>query len=205
MKFQHDLTGRNIYNYKAYRELIDTLLLQKKTTGENHSEAMLNYTNMNVARMNRLDKRAKLNESIERLIKNQPKQTWLIISEAWCGDAAQNLPFLVKMAELNNDIEVKIILRDENLDIMDDHLTNGGRSIPKLIAISEDEEVLFDWGPRPEKVQKIYTDLRESGKEYSDISTELHTWYAKDKGTELLSEFEQLFEKHNVIERTTSN
>ncbi len=192
MNFSFELNNRTRYSYEAYRLKIDDLLGADKTTGENHSEAMLGYTNMNVTRMNRLDKRAKLGESLQQILTDAPVQKWLVLTEAWCGDAAQNLPWIVKMAEKNENISLELILRDENLDIMDAYLTKGGRSIPKLIAIGENNEVLFDWGPRPEVVQSLYTDLKAAGKEYGEISKVLHTWYAKDKGKAIQEEFSSL-------------
>ena len=192
MKFNHELTNRKVFSYDSYRKHIDQLLTENKTTGENHSEAMIGFTNMNVTRMNRLDKRSSLNEELFDALVKLPVQKWLVISEAWCGDAAQNLPWIVKMAEANNKISLEIILRDENLDIMDEYLTNGGRSIPKLIAIDQQNEVIFDWGPRPQNVQSLYTSLKEQGHDYSEISKQLHTWYAKDKGQSIQSEFSRL-------------
>lgn len=192
MKFKHELANRKIFSYQSYRENIEQLLSENKTTGKNHSEAMIGFTSMNVTRMNRLDKRSFLNEDLTNALTNTCKQKWLVISEAWCGDAAQNIPWIAKMAETSNQIDLKIILRDENLDIMDDYLTNGGRSIPKLISLGENDDVLFEWGPRPKNVQSLYFMLKEEGQDYSEISKQLHTWYAKDKGQSLQSEFAQL-------------
>jgi len=189
MKNEFDLNTRKQYTYKAYRAMINELLKEDKTTGENHSEAMLGHTTMNVARMNRLDKRAEIKEDLAEKVKALPPQTWLVISEAWCGDAAQNLPWINKLAELNENIQLTIILRDENLDIMDQFLTNGGRSIPKLIGLSENNEVLFDWGPRPQLMQETYSKMKAEGLEYEDISKTIHTMYAKDKGAAFQEEF----------------
>ena len=165
-----------------YREMINTLLVDNKTTGDNHSEVMLGHTTMNVARMNRLDKKAELNQDLIDKVKELPAQTWLVISEAWCGDAAQNLPWINQMAEQNDAITFKIILRDENLDIMDQFLTNGGRSIPKLIALSAEDDVKYSWGPRPQLMQGTYSKMKDEGLEYAEISKTIHTMYAKDKG-----------------------
>ncbi|MGB0850477.1 MAG: thioredoxin family protein [Bacteroidia bacterium] len=192
MQFNFDLEGRNHFTYKEYREMIDKLLKEGKTTGTNHSEAMLNYSNMNVTRMNRWDKRATPSDDIVELVKSLPPQKWLVISEAWCGDAAQNLPWIEKMASLNENIDLKVILRDENLDIMDAHLTNGGRAIPKLVAIGESDEILFEWGPRPKSIQATFTENKNNGVDKSELSTMVHTWYAKDKGKALEADFREL-------------
>ena len=136
MKFNYHLKSRNSYTYKAYREYIDVLHAQDKTTGNNHSEAMLAYSKMNVTRMKRLDKTALIRQDLAEVILSLTNQKWLILTEAWCGDAAQNIHWINKMAALNSAIQVQLILRDENTDIMHDYQTNGGNSIPKLIALS---------------------------------------------------------------------
>ena len=189
MKFNFDLTSREENTYLEYRDMIDSLLTIGKTTGTNHSKEMVGYTNMNVARMKRLDKKAEINENLSNVIASLPPQKWLVISEAWCGDAAQNLPWIVKMSELNSQIELSLLLRDENQDIIDEFLTDGSRSIPKLIALNKSNDVLFDWGPRPSHPQKMQSDLKGEGLTYSEILKTVHTWYAKDKGQELQKEF----------------
>lgn len=189
MKFNYHLKSRNSYTYKAYREYIDVLHAQDKTTGNNHSEAMLAYSKMNVTRMKRLDKTALIRQDLAEVILSLTNQKWLILTEAWCGDAAQNIPWINKMAALNSAIQVQLILRDENTDIMHDYKTNGGNSIPKLIALDEHEQVLFTWGPRPRLMQEKYIQMKNEGIEYADLLKQIHTLYAKDNGTELQAEF----------------
>ena len=173
------------YTYAQYRELIDNLMAENKTTGENHSEAMLHYTKMNTYRMKRLDKTTELlTELEERLKQVERPMIWLVLTEAWCGDAAQIIPVLQKMANQTENIEMKLILRDQNLEIMDEFLTNGkSRSIPKLVVLdAESLNVLGDWGPRPTEVQEMYDDWRENdGEDYREISETLQKWYANDK------------------------
>ena len=92
----------NTFDYKAYRNLIEELILQNKTTGLDHSEAMVNYTKMNVQRMKRLDKTVILNENISKtLLQLKQNYTWLVVTEAWCGDAAQIIPVLDKIGEIS--------------------------------------------------------------------------------------------------------
>ncbi|EAY25775.1 thioredoxin family protein [Microscilla marina] len=171
--------------YAEYRTMIDQLLSEGKTTGDNHSDDMLHYTKMNVQRMKRLDKTAKLNEEMLATIAkiNRP-QTWVVITEAWCGDAAQIVPVLAKIAEVTPNIDLKLILRDEHLDVMDAYLTDGARSIPKLIAL--DTETLKErgvWGPRPTPAHEMVMERKknDNGESYLEFSTRLHGWYAKDK------------------------
>ncbi|MFC3880641.1 thioredoxin family protein [Algoriphagus namhaensis] len=186
----------NAFTYSEYRALIDRLLLEKKTTGTNHSEAYLDYTAMNNRRMDRWDKTTKIPSELEELVAQiQEKQVWLIITEGWCGDAAQNIPFIQKLADLSDFVEVRYILRDENIEIMDQYLTNGGRSIPKLIALNEDlSEEFFTWGPRPEFLQERLRQykLDPQGVSSADFATGTHLWYAKDKNRSLAKEFQTL-------------
>lgn len=78
----------------------------------------------------------------------------LVITEDWCGDAMMNNAVLRKIAEAA-DIEARCVYRDKNLELMDQYLTNGARSIPKYIILSEQGEVLGSWGPRAPEVQKF--------------------------------------------------
>ena len=181
----------NSITYVEYRSMIDDLLVQQKTTGDNHSEAMIHYTKMNVTRMNRLDKTTKLTDELLSALKNvTQEQTWLILTEAWCGDAAQIIPVLHKMEEVTSKIELRFILRDQNLELMDQYLTNGGRSIPKVISLKKDNgEELFNWGPRPALTQEIFLDLKSKHEDYMDVAEGLHKWYAKNKTAEIQKEF----------------
>ena len=183
----------NAMTYPEYREMIDKLFSEGKTTGNNHSEAMLNYTKLNIARMRRLDKKSRLSETIIDDLKNSNKPlTWLVITEAWCGDAAQIIPVLHQMAEASDHINLKLILRDEHLDIMDAFLTNNARSIPVLIVLdATTNEVLRSWGPRPMEVQQMVMDAKakaaatddeeESKIIWGEAKKNSQLWYAKDK------------------------
>ncbi len=192
MKLKIDLRSLNTFTYSTYRAMIQVLMAAGKTTGQNHSEAMLGHTTMNIARMNRLDKKAEITEELSAKLQVLPKQTWLIISEAWCGDAAQNLPWIIKMAERSKHIEVAIVLRDENEELMDLFLTNGSQSIPKLIALDQAMEVLYTWGPRPQLMEDTRMALKTAGKDYTDILQTLHMMYAKDRGNSIQKEFLEL-------------
>ncbi|WP_442264454.1 thioredoxin family protein [Tenacibaculum sp. ZS6-P6] len=171
--------------YLEYRTLVSDLLIENKSTGINQSEALYNYSFLNDRRMKRLDKTSKLSDDTLAKIKNiEEQQTWIVLTEGWCGDAAHNIPVLNKMAEENPNIDLQLVLRDENLELMDKFLTNGGRSIPKLIAVNKDKEVLFTWGPRPTEATKMIADYKkEHGVVDADIKKDLQVWYNKNKGT----------------------
>lgn len=184
MKEVIDSSLKKGISYTEYRDLVSDLLKEQKSTGPNQSEALYNYSLLNDRRMKRLDKTSKLTEeTIENVKKISQPQTWLVLTEGWCGDAAQNLPVLNKIAEENENVDLKLVLRDENLELMDAFLTNGGRSIPKLIALDENKNVLFTWGPRPSVATKMITDYKEqNGVVDAKIKEDLQRWYNKDKG-----------------------
>lgn len=189
----------NAYTYREYRELIDNLLANDKTTGENHSESMLHYTKMNVHRMKRLEKQIELKDELVQRLENLHRSlTWLILTEGWCGDAAQIIPTIQRMADQTKSIQTRYILRDQNLKIMDQFLTDGrARSIPKLICLdSKTLEVLGEWGPRPDVAQQLFKDLRKSDEQSSrERAEKLHKWYADDRTFSVQDEFIPLIEK----------
>lgn len=172
------------YSYQAYRQLIDELLAQGKTTGPQQSADLTEYTRLNVQRMRRLDKTVQLQPALRAALEGlQERYAWLIITEGWCGDAAQIVPVLEAVARASQGkISTRYVLRDENPDLMDRYLTNGGRSIPKLVALCTDTlKEAGTWGPRPAPAQELFNRLKEEGVSYEDFATQLHTWYAQDR------------------------
>ncbi len=172
-------------SYIEYKELILKLIKDKKSTGINQNDDLFNYTKLNDKRMKRLDKQTKLSTKAEtKTQKIQREFTWLVLTESWCGDAAQTLPIFNKFAETNSKIDLKIVLRDENSDLMDQFLTNGSKSIPKLIVIDRNtNEVLNSWGPRSKKATNLLNVYKEKhGKIDAHIKKELQYWYNNDKG-----------------------
>ena len=117
----------NSITYENYRNTIDTLLKEGKSTGHEQSEALTHYSELNVTRMNRLDKTMTVAaEFAEQLKELKGDYFWLVISEGWCGDAAQLVPIFHKMAELSPNIEMKIALRDDNDALMATSLLKSG-------------------------------------------------------------------------------
>ena len=181
--FQNGMSG------STYFQLISDLAKDNKTTGTNQSEAMVHYTQMNAKRMQRWLKTMKLSDEFTEIVSDITFQlNILVVTEGWCGDAAHNTPFIEALAELNKNITVRYILRDENTDVIDAYLTNGGRSIPKLIAFTNNGEELFTWGPRPEPAQELYEEGKTQGKPYPELAADLQVWYNKDKGKTFMKE-----------------
>jgi hypothetical protein len=173
-------------------------MLENKTTGQDQSAEMIEYARLNIHRMQRLEKTIQLDVQLIEAVKNiRMPIEFIVLSEGWCGDAAQNIPVFALMEKVSANLKLCILLRDENLEIMDAYLTNGGRSIPKLICVnSQTKEQLFVWGPRPQACQEIMTTMKEQGLEKKEIAEKIHAWYAMDKTNSLQKEFVVLINSH---------
>src|SRR6187455_367684 len=120
----------NSFTYSDYKKIISELLFEGKSTGKEQSEDLLQYSTLNEIRLKRLDKTITVSEEISCQLKEFEKEyIWLVISEGWCGDAAQILPILNKMALETDKIDLRIVFRDLNNDLMNHFLTNGARAI----------------------------------------------------------------------------
>ena len=189
--------------YTEYRNLLDQLLEEGKTTGENHSEAYLRHAGLNIKRMNRLDKRPELSSEITSVFSNlNCPMLWLIITEGWCGDAAQILPIVERLANQSPNVITRYILRDEHPEVMDQFLTDGAEAIPVVVFLDpESGSVLGHWGPRPIEGQEIMKAWKASGSgDYEVVSEQMHTWYAKDKTVSIQKEFSQAVTKAAELE-----
>lgn len=180
--------------FAEYLKLIDELLLEGKTTGEIQSEAMFGYGKLNRQRMKRIEKTVALNDSLEEKTGNvKARWIWLILTEGWCGDAAQNIPIIEKIAALNPNIETRYVLRDENLELMDKHLTNGARAIPKLICLdAETLEEFGVWGSRPRAADEYLFEMKAQKLEKPQMMENLQRWYMADGNQSIQNEFEKL-------------
>ncbi len=181
--------------YSVYREMVRELAERGAATGPIQEGPQIEYTKINDRRMARWDKTFEIPE-LERLKLEGLKGDLLfvVLTESWCGDAAAALPVMAKVAEASPALELKILLRDENPQLMDSFLTSGSRSIPKLILLDrKSNEILGDWGPRP----RIATQMMEANRsQYGTITDafkqELQLWYNKDKGQSILAELLEL-------------
>jgi len=195
----------NSHSYVEYRKLVTDLLSEGKSTGSQQSESLTNYSKLNEARMNRLEKTIIISEDvISKLQHLNNHYIWLVISEGWCGDAAQILPILNKMALASNKkIDLRIVLRDENDELMNQYLTNGGRAIPKIIVICKEAGIVrADWGPRPKGATELMNNhKRDVGAIDEKIKTDLQLWYLADKGISVQQELVEIMEniKYNRL------
>lgn len=172
-------------SYQEYRNLTTQYAAEGKTSGNNQTPDYVNYTKLNASRMHRLDKTMQVVDEVKTDLEHlNKKYTWLVISETWCGDAAQIVPIMHKMAELSVNIDLRIVLRDEHEDLMNLYLTNGTKSIPKLIVIdAETDEVIADFGPRPSGAKQLILDYKAMhGVVDETAKIALQKWYLEDKG-----------------------
>lgn len=176
----------NSHSYSEYRKLVSDLLRDEKSTGKEQSPELTNYSGLNETRMNRLEKTMKISEGIVENLKSlKSEYIWLVISEGWCGDAAQLVPIFDKMADASEGkVELKIVLRDENEELMNLFLTNKAKSIPKLIVINrETGGALAHWGPRPKGAADLIANYKkEHGALDETAKADLQLWYLHDKG-----------------------
>lgn len=181
-------------SYSEYRVLIKNLLKKNQSTTKNGNEDLVEYSKLNDKRMDRLDKKTQISKEVQEVLKEiSTRQTWLVLTEGWCGDAAQNLPVINKLAEFSDSISLKIVLRDENPELMNLFLTNGGKAIPKLISVDTDFNTLFTWGPRPSEATRIVNEFKEKqGKLTPEFKENLQIWYNKNKGENLANDLIKL-------------
>jgi hypothetical protein len=174
-------------SYTSYRKLISDLIASGKSSGPIQSEDLLNYSKLNDRRMTRLDKTIQLSqETLLGLKKIDKPITCLVLTEGWCGDAAQTLPIISKIADESDLITLKIIFRDEHEQLMSQFLTNGGKSIPKLLVLNSQNKVLNTWGPRPNTATKMVQDYKNKyGQLDAAFKQQLQVWYNKDKGVNI--------------------
>ncbi len=188
-KFTHAMT------YKEFRAMVDDYAAEGKTSGPEQKDAYINYTLLNSRRMKRWDKLLKLDDIVVKQLKAvNTGISWLVLSETWCGDAAPTMPLMNKIAEANPNIEFRVLLRDENLDLMERFLTNGTMSIPKLISFNSDTgQVIGDWGPLPTlAAEKATAYKRENGGLTPEFKEDLQRWFNKDKGKDTLADLLKL-------------
>ena len=150
------------------------------------------YTKLNHQRMKRLNGTVKLADDVVEAASHIGCDIRLLaISEGWCGDAAQVLPVLNLLVNRFDTLELGIVYRDEHPDLMEAFLTNGSRSIPKVIMIERDTlQVLGNWGPRPRPAQDLFEIYRTSDpkQDYGTFQKELQKWYLRDRAEHIQRE-----------------
>lgn len=147
-------------------------------------------------------KKCTVDQENKEKIENFQSCKLLVITEPWCGDSLALLPILKKMSEINGKWEMKVLLRDANLDLMDQFLSRGVRGIPIFLFLDNNGELLFKWGPRPEQASEIFENHREQIKngeiEKSEVIKKIRAYYAKDRGVTTIKELIIIFEENGL-------
>jgi len=192
-------------DYAEYRGLIDDLLLANKTTGDKQSQSLVSFTQLNVQRMSRIDKTFQPTPGVLKRIKSVADQVSLLtLTDGWCGDAAQIVPVVEALTKATS-IASRYLLRDENPAIMDQHLTQGGRSIPMVLILDKKSfHLLGCFGPRPSEPQEkamTYKYMKAPKQPYSELTKELQLWYARDKQQAIQNELTEALLHSLQLER----
>jgi hypothetical protein len=198
-RFFTEKRPHNGLSYKEFTNLVETDIHNANPDLMDETDKDLyEYTKLNLHRSKRIHKTYKPSDELKELVnKINEKQIWMVLTEGWCGDSAQNLPYISMIAGLNKNIDLRILLRDDNLDIMDQYLTNGkSRSIPKLVVFNENGSELFQWGPRPQEAQNLVNQLKLEDVEKDKLTEKLHLWYGRNRGKSIDFEFITLFKEH---------
>lgn len=185
-------------SYAQYMDRTKVKLLSANINDFNSEELKtFEYTKLNLQRSLRIEKNYSISPELKAAVSGLEKdQTWVVLTEDWCGDSAQTLPYIAKIAESSRKVELSILLRDSNPDIMDLYLTNGTRSIPKLIAFDRDWNEIFQWGPRPQEARDLFLRLKTQDLPKEKIYEQLHLWYANNKGAAIEHEFLALLDSY---------
>ncbi len=174
-------------NYLAYFEGI---LKQETPPPPYDNSDYIDYTKLNWSRMQRWLKTGVVNAELHNMLiesADRPME-WIIITEPWCGDAAHSVPMLEIIAAPHAHITTRYELRDTEPFLINQYLTNGSKSIPKLIVRDLQGNDLATWGPRPAECQELYSGLLQNKADFETIKTELQKWYNHDKGVSLQQE-----------------
>ncbi len=179
-------------DWNTYMGLFDDILEKRFTEAPYDKPDYFEYVQLNKARTTRwLKKNPISEETIEAIKSIDTPQKWILITEPWCGDAAHSTPIVFLLSELNPNITLQVVLRDSS-DFIDSYLTNGGKSIPKLVVRDENDNDLFNWGPRPAEGQKVVMDMKAQGQPYAEVTKVIQGWYNKDKGVSIQTELNEL-------------
>lgn len=180
-------------NWNTYMGVFDDILEKRNTAAPYDNSAYLEYVQLNHARTLRWLKKNPISEETINVIKSIDKpQKWILITEPWCGDAAHSTPIIYLMSELNPNITLDVVLRDSS-DLIDSYLTNGGKSIPKLVVRDENNTDLFNWGPRPAEAQKIVVEMKAENQPFEEVNKVIQGWYNKNKAILIQEELNALF------------
>lgn len=158
------------------------------------------YSRYNLERQAKVDELWRMSDKFKTAVMNfAGPATWLVITDEWCVDSAHSLPLIRDAAALRDDVTLKILIRDENLDIMDLFLTNSKKAIPKFISFDADWKQQFTWGPQPARIRRIRENLISSDSDADMVSNATIEWYADFGWLEVERELIDLFSRYEAL------
>ncbi len=172
--------------FDEYLKITEERFHNNPDKNDDHQE----YYELGLQRMHRTLKTYKVDEAQLQNLKNKNfKGKILIISEPWCGDASATVPAVSKFFEAAG-IEAKIFLRDSDTSLIDQFLTDGTQSIPKVLILNEDFSVKNVWGPRPKHGLELLKKFKENPESYprEEFYNDLQVYYAKNRGKDAIEE-----------------
>lgn len=172
-------------SFEEYMEISEERFRNNPNKNDEHQD----YYELGLQRMNRTLKTYKIDETQTEILKSKNfNGKILIISEPWCGDASATVPAVSKFFEGKN--EVKIFLRDSDSSLINQFLTDGTQSIPKILIFNEDFSVKNIWGPRPKHGLELLKKYKTDPENYTidDFHNDLQIYYAKNRGKDTIQE-----------------
>jgi hypothetical protein len=175
--------------FAQYKQGFEQAVSDGRTSGPVQSEELINYTKLNWSRSSRAEKFVAGEDFINASgVKIPAGMRWYAISEYWCGDSAQVMPVIARVAD-GLGIPLRVFYRDEFPEVIENYLTNGGKAVPKLIAVDGNGNDFFTWGPRPEYMQKFVAEYKAAnGKFDENGKIEIQKMYNTDKGVAIREE-----------------
>lgn len=192
-------TKVGLCTYAEYERLFQEMANMGKESQYFVTSANLPYIRSNWEISQRVKSSVVLFHSLNQLLLNlYYSYTWLVITEPWCMESAQNLPVIAAMAKVNPEkIRLLVVLKDQHPELMNKYLTNGNKAIPKVILINETRNVEeYTWGPRPAPAQDLFLQWKRDNdtKSKRPFSVELNNWYKCDSSMTIQREFKSFLQ-----------
>lgn len=175
--------------------MTEIITLRERYLGAPGFEEMLATAEKNADLWAAVWRRAKVPEEVvQRVTALGGAWRLLVLSEDWCGDAVNTVPVVAKLAALAPNLDLRVLARDHNLDLMDAHLTGTSRAIPVVIVLDEEFNERGWWGSRPAELQAWVMGpgrALENDARYREV----RAWYARDAGRTTLEEIVATLER----------
>ena len=104
------LTELGLLSFEEYESKFQHWVQEQQTSSANPTSQLIEFTKLNWIRSQRIKKTVSLNPALlEEVAKLKYNYTWIVVTEAWCGDSAQNLPVIAAIANSNPE-KIKLFI-----------------------------------------------------------------------------------------------